>query len=198
MIGLRIYGQASFAQIFEPVLHRLDGLVWVTAFRDAWSFPPEWEDASAFNPDAAAYTSGPLAEFHHDFQLLAGSGGYLSTIDIFPKYAAAVGERQVIFGIRTTPEVAAQWLDRWYWGKRSYLQAVTEAEVSFIGDESWWEFYARNEALLTILKSHLPHTEKAAASEKPLAIDAAYEECWPERGSELYDRLFNAGEKGDR
>jgi hypothetical protein len=197
MTGLRIYGQATFAQIFDPVLQLLDGLVWVVAYRDAWRFPPEWEDASSYDPGSGVYRSGPIAEFQRDIRPIDGGDGFISTVDIFPRYAPAVDDGQCIFGLRSSPEIAAEFLDRTFWRKRDYGEAVKEAEVSFIGDESWWEFYTKNDSLLTVLKSHLPRVGEMASRENAASVSAAYEEAHPARDTELYTRLFDAIEKRD-
>jgi hypothetical protein len=194
MIGLRIYGRATFDQIFRPVLHMLDGLVWVFAFRDLWRFPEEWEDASEFDAETGVYTSGPLAEFNGDLRPVDRTGSYLVELDILRKYARAIDDGQCIFGVRMSREAAASWLDRVFWGKPSYAEAVNDAEVSFVGDESCWEFYAKDESLLAALKAHLSHAREVPANHGQLPIDAAYEECWSRRDDDLYRRLFDAVE----
>jgi|SRR5688572_11751658 len=196
MVGLRIYGRATFDQIFAPVLRELDDLVCVIAFRDAWRFPQEWEDASEFDADTGVYTTGPLADFTRDFPPSDSGGGYIVQLDVFRKYAPAIDDGQCIFGVRMSREAAATWLDRVFWHKPSYAEAVDAAEVSFVGDESWWEFYAKDASLLATLKAHLPHVREFNANQLP--IEAAYEECWSRRDAELYRRLFDAAEQMDQ
>jgi hypothetical protein len=186
MTGIRIYGQATFLEIFRPVLHRLNGLVWVVS-EGQWRFPQEWEDASDFDPDAERYTTGPLADFQRDFRRITEGGrdwlrssGYIAAVDIFPKYAAAIGDDGLcIFGLRLAPEKAIEWLKKEFWGTPGYAGAVAQAEVSFIGHESWWEFYARNAALREALQEYLPHRTEWANLVSP-QLAAAYEECSPE------------------
>jgi hypothetical protein len=191
MVGLRIYGQATFEQIFRPVLNALDGLLWVVAFRDLWRFPQEWEAASEFDAETGLYTGGPLAEFNRDLQPVDDRSGYIVELDILRKYARTIDDGQCIFGVRTSREAAASWLNRVFWGKPSYADAVEDAEVSFVGDESWWEFYAKDESLLAELKSHLLHVREWPAKQAQSPIDAAYQDCWSRRDEELYRRLFD-------
>ena len=75
-----------------------------------------------------------------------------SDIDIFPKYAAIIGDRQSVFGLQLAPGAAEQWLISTQFGSARqatppYVNRVADAEVSFPGHESWREFYTRNASL---------------------------------------------------
>jgi hypothetical protein len=183
MTGLRIYGQATFAEIFLPILSQMNGLVWVVD-SDEWSYPEEWQDASEFDTEKG-YISGPWAEFKRDFRpVRRGSWfyGYVSDVDIFPKYAAIIGDRKSVFGLRLTSEAAERWLiDTVYGTTRDatppYVNGVDDAEVSFLGHESWREFYARNSSLMAAMKAHLPQTHEWRASPATYRLGAAYEHC---------------------
>src|SRR5688572_4449270 len=114
---MRIYGQPVFAELFAPLFPRLQGFHWIT-LADAFLFPPEWDDASDFDPDAEVYTSGPCAEFFRDIQKIAEGNttyGYATDVDLFPKYARAIKEDwNSIFGLRARPVSALEWLKGFY------------------------------------------------------------------------------------
>ena len=181
MTGIRVYGQATFHEIFRPILHRLNGLVWVVS-EAQWRFPEEWEAASDFDPETRRYTSGPLADFDRDFRRITEGNwlfGYIATVDIFPKYAPAIGDDGLnVFGLRLAPEAAIEWLKKEFWGKirYGYAGAVAQAEVSFICRESYWEFYTRQAALEEELRAYLPRTTDWPDIVSP-RIQAGYEEC---------------------
>ena len=184
MIGIRIYGRASFAEIFSPILSKVDGLTWVITGGQPWRFPEEWEDASDFDPETSLYTSGPLAEFQRDVRQLrdgAADYGYVAAMDLFPKYAPAVNDfGDSIYGLRLTPEEAVNWFKNSYWSNSArddHLDlAVRAAEVSFVGNESWWEFYSKDESHFSLLRAHLlPTTAWKEGAVSP--IEAGYEEC---------------------
>ena len=183
MIGIRIYGRAHFADIFAPILTTVAGLTWVITPFQPWRFPPEWEDASEFDPESGRYTSGPIAELGRDVHLVRDGARnlcHVAAVDIFPKYAAAVNDfGDSIFGVRVPPDDAAAWLLRTYWatpGSSDVDAAVREAEVSFVGHESWWEFYSRDGSRLDALKAHLlPARAWSQGAVSPL--EAGWEEC---------------------
>jgi hypothetical protein len=179
MTGIRVYGQATFHEIFRPILHRLNGLVWVVS-EAQWRFPYEWDDASDFDPETGRYTSGPLADFDRDFQRITEGNtyfGYISTVDIFPKYAPAIGDDGLnIFGLCLAPEEAIEWLKKGSWCTPGYAGAVAQAEVSFICHESYWEFYTKHAALQEELCGYLPRTKDWPDVVSP-HIQAGYEEC---------------------
>lgn len=183
VIGLRIYGNATFAEIFQPILSRMNGLVWVVDL-DEWVHPTEWEDASEFDPDKG-WVSGPWADFDRDFRPVRRGSflyGYVSTADIFPEYAPIIGDRQTVYGLRLTPDEAEQWLVHTVSGKSRdetppYVTFVDEAEITFLGHESWREFYAKDASLMEAMKAYIPRTDEVRANPTAYTLSAAYEEC---------------------
>jgi hypothetical protein len=157
MFGLRVVSKRyKFKTLFGPLFSKLSAYRWIF-YEESFFLPLLMADESEYDYKTERYISGPGVDFQKDIITLSEQGWCFSKAAVFSKYAEGVTEDwNGLFGFQKLCFQPLEWTKKY-----SQVKPISEfvnktVDVCFLNvDAAYWEIHCRNEAWISLLKTHL-------------------------------------------